>query len=109
MAALFADLSERSRQRAKNRRAHRADERHRVFALCDAIQIAIAKEQHDRVSVLLEQMRVIVESALARRTGLVPARGEQRDPRRACGRPSAASSRSEAGPLPSGATTAGNG
>jgi len=70
MAALFADLSERSRQQSKNRRAYRADERHRVLALCDAIQIAIAKEQRDRVSILLEEMRVIVESALARRAGV---------------------------------------
>jgi hypothetical protein len=70
MAALFADVSERSRQRSRNSRTYRANERQRVFALCDAIQIAIAEGQRDRVSTLLNELRVIVDSGLARRTGV---------------------------------------
>ena len=70
MAALFADLSERCRRQSRNSRAYKAAERDRVFALCDAIQVAVARGQHDQVSVLLEEMRGIVEPALARRTGV---------------------------------------
>jgi hypothetical protein len=67
--ALFADLAEVSRQRRADGLAHRASERRRVLALCDAIQVAHANGQHLRVSVLLKEMNVIVSSALARRRG----------------------------------------
>jgi len=69
MKALFADLSERTRQHRQDVAAHRANERRRVLALCDAIQIAIANEQPDRVDMLLTEMRRIVDAALARRPG----------------------------------------
>jgi len=67
MKALFADLSEHTRKWREDRRAYGANERQQVLALCDAIQVAIAKGQHDRVSMLLKEMHAIVESALARR------------------------------------------
>lgn len=66
MKALFADLSERTRQLRENSRVYRANERRQVLTLCDAIHVAIATGQHERVSVLLEEMRAIVNSTLAR-------------------------------------------
>jgi len=70
MKALFADLSEQTRRWRDHSRACRANERRQVLALCDAIQVAIAKGQHDRVSMLLREMHAIVEPALARRNGV---------------------------------------
>lgn len=67
MRALFANLSEHNRQRQRDVRAYKVRERRRVLALCDAIQIAVAKDQRDRASVLLEEMHAIVDAALARR------------------------------------------
>jgi len=67
MKALFADLSERARQRRRDIDAYRVNERRQVLALCDAVQIAIATRQHDRASALLQQMHAIVDSAIARR------------------------------------------
>jgi hypothetical protein len=69
MKALFADISERSRQRLKDAEAWRSDERRQLHALCDAVQIALANGEHDRVNLLLEEMRTIVDAALARRNG----------------------------------------
>jgi hypothetical protein len=68
MKALFADLSERIRQRDRDIHAYKARERRQVLALCDAVQIAVAEGQHDRVNVLLKEMHVIVDAALARRS-----------------------------------------
>jgi hypothetical protein len=65
--ALFADLAEVTRQQRAEGLAYGASERRRVLALCDAIQVAVANKQRDRVSVLLKEMDVIVSSALARR------------------------------------------
>ena len=76
MKALFADLFERTRQRRADSRAHSANERRQVIALFDAIQVAIAKGQHDRVSMLLKEMHAVVRSALARRNR-VPRRTER--------------------------------
>jgi hypothetical protein len=67
MKALFADLSEVTRQRRADSLADRANERRQVLALCDAVQVALANEQHDRVGILLKEMRSIVDPALARR------------------------------------------
>ena len=67
MKALFSDLSAHTRTWRERGRAYRANERQHVLALFDAIQVAITKGQHDRVSMLLSEMRTIVESALARR------------------------------------------
>ena len=53
----------------KDRYAYRVSERRRVLALFDAIQIAIANRQHDRVRALLDEMHHVVEVALARRRG----------------------------------------
>jgi hypothetical protein len=72
MKALFADSSERDRQRNKNISACKATERRQVLALCDAIQIALVRGQHDRTNMLLKEMHVIVDSALARRRGTPP-------------------------------------
>ena len=69
MKALFADLSERARQRHRDIYAYKAHERRQVLALCDAIQIAVAKGQHDRANMLLKEMQAIVDTALARRHG----------------------------------------
>jgi len=71
MKALFADLSERARQRSKDIYAYKANERRQVLALCDAIQIAVAKAQHDRANMLLKEMHAIVDSALTRRSGVL--------------------------------------
>jgi hypothetical protein len=68
MKALFADLSERARQRNMDIHAYKASERQQVHALFDAIQVAVAKGQHDRASMLLKEMHAIVGSALARRS-----------------------------------------
>ena len=68
MKSLFANLAEQTRQRNKDFSAHRTHERQRVLALCDAVQIAVAKGQHDRVSMLLKEMHAIVDLALARRS-----------------------------------------
>jgi hypothetical protein len=65
--ARFSDISEHTRTWREQGRAYRADERRQVLALFDAIQVAVTKGQHDRVSMLLREMRTIVESALARR------------------------------------------
>lgn len=67
MKALFADLSETTRQRRADSVAYRANERRQVLALCDAVQVALANQQHDRVSILLREMHSIVDPALARR------------------------------------------
>ncbi len=67
MRALFADISERARQHHKDADAYRRNERRQVFALFDAVQIAVAKGQHDRVNLLLEEMHAIVDAAIARR------------------------------------------
>ena len=67
MKALFADLSERTRQWNNDMAAYKVRERQQVLALCDAIQIAIATGQCGRVAVLLKEMHAIVDSALARR------------------------------------------
>ena len=67
MKARFADLAEVTRQRRAGFVAYRANERRRVMALCDAVQVALANHQHDRVDTLLEEMHAIVSSALARR------------------------------------------
>jgi hypothetical protein len=67
MKALFADISERTRQHHKDAEAYKTSERRQVLALFDAIQIAIAKRHDDRVSLLLEEMHAIVDAALARR------------------------------------------
>lgn len=69
MKALFADLSERVRQRNRDMNAYKAHERRQVRALFDAVQIAVAKGQHDRVDTLLKEMHAIVDPALARRRG----------------------------------------
>jgi hypothetical protein len=70
MKALFADLAERDRQYRWDFAAHHANERRRVLALCDAIQIAVANGQHDRANMLLTEMHGIVDAALARRHGI---------------------------------------
>jgi hypothetical protein len=70
MKALFADLSARARQRHRDINAYRANERRLVLALCDAIQVAVAAGQHDRAHILLKEMQAIVDSALARRSGV---------------------------------------
>jgi len=69
MKALFADISERTRQRNKDVSAYKTHERQQVLALCDAVQIAVARGQQDRVNLLLREMHAIVDSALARRSG----------------------------------------
>ena len=68
MKALFADISEQERRRRRDADAFRKDERRRVSALYDAIQIALAKGDHDRVNLLLGEMHMIVNAASARRT-----------------------------------------
>jgi hypothetical protein len=65
--ALFADLAERSREQRAHNRACLAYERTQVLALFDAVQVAFAQGQHDRVGVLLKQMDAIVSPVLARR------------------------------------------
>lgn len=67
MKALFADLSERTRQQHQAFSAYKAHERQQVLALFDAIQIAVANEQHDQVDTLLKEMHAIVDPALPRR------------------------------------------
>ncbi len=67
MRALFADLAEVTRQRRTDFAAYRANERRQVMALCDAIQVALANQQHDRVNYLLKDLQAIVGAALARR------------------------------------------
>jgi hypothetical protein len=78
MSALFADLAERTRQRSKDIRADKENQRRQVLALCDAIQIAVAKGQHDRANVLLKEMHAIVDSTLARRNEVPPRIGHER-------------------------------
>ena len=63
MKAQFADLSDRTRQWDEQRRAYRRDERRRVWALCDAIQIASASGQHDQVGLLLKEMHALIDGA----------------------------------------------
>ncbi len=70
MKALFADLSERVRQRSRDIDAYKAHERRQVLALCDAVQIAVANGQDDRVNMLLKEMHALVDAALARRSGM---------------------------------------
>jgi hypothetical protein len=70
MKALFADLSERARQRNRDINAYKAHERLQVLALFEAVQIAVAKGQHDRVDTLLQEMHAIVDVALAKRRGI---------------------------------------
>jgi hypothetical protein len=67
MKALFADLSERTRQHRQDASAYHANEPRRVLALCDAIQIAVANGQHDQADSLLKEMHLIVDAALERR------------------------------------------
>jgi hypothetical protein len=67
MKALFADLAERSRQQRAHSHAYLADERTQVLALFDVVQVALAKGQDDQVSILLRQMRSIVDPVVARR------------------------------------------
>jgi hypothetical protein len=62
MKALFADLSEQDRQRKQDIHAHKATERRQVLVLCDAIQVAVARGQHDRANTLLQEMHAIVDS-----------------------------------------------
>jgi hypothetical protein len=69
MKALFADLSERVRQSNRDTNAHKAHARRQLRALFDAVQIAVATGQHDRVDTLLKEMHAIVHPALARRRG----------------------------------------
>jgi hypothetical protein len=79
MKALFADLSARERERHQYWVAHHRDERRRVLALCDAVQISVANGQHDRATMLLAEMHRIVDVALGRRRGIrtrVTARSE---------------------------------
>jgi hypothetical protein len=52
---------------------HDTHDRRRVLALFDAVQIAVAKGQHDRADTLLKEMHAIVAQALAERRG-TPAR-----------------------------------
>ena len=68
MKALFADISEQARQRRKDADAFRRDERRQVFALYDAVQIALAKGDNDRMNLLLEEMHTLVDAVLARRS-----------------------------------------
>ena len=68
MKALFADISEQERRRRKDADAFRSDERRRVSALYDAIQIALAKGDHPCVNRLLFEMHAIVNAAFARRS-----------------------------------------
>ena len=70
MKAVFADLSERTRQRNKDISGYKRNERRQVLALCDAVQIAVAEGQQDRAEGLLKEMHAIVDSALARRSGV---------------------------------------
>jgi hypothetical protein len=67
MKALFADLSERTRQRRRDIDACKASERRHVLALCDAVQVAVATGQHNQANRLLNEMHAVVDSALARR------------------------------------------
>lgn len=67
MRALFADISERERQHQRNRNAYRNDERRQVLALFDAIQIAVAGGEADRATMLLRDIRAIVDASLVRR------------------------------------------
>jgi hypothetical protein len=67
MKALFADISEQTRQRNRDISDYKTRERRQVLALCDAVRIAVANGQHDRVGMLLKRMHAIVEPALARR------------------------------------------
>ena len=70
MKALFADLSERTRQRDRDITAYKTHERRQVLALCDAVQIAVSTGQHDRVDMLLKEMHAVVDAALARRSAV---------------------------------------
>jgi hypothetical protein len=70
MNALFADISERTRQRKTDISAYRTRERQQVLVLCDAVQIAVAKGQHCQANMLLKKVHAIVDSALARRSGM---------------------------------------
>jgi hypothetical protein len=65
--ALFADLSEHTRTWRAHRYSDSVNERRHVLALFDAVQVAITERQHEQVDVLLREMQVVVESALARR------------------------------------------
>ena len=72
MKALFADLSERTRQRRRDIDACKSSERRHVLALCDAVQVAVATGQRDQANILLKEMHAIVDSALARRSRVPP-------------------------------------
>ena len=67
MKALFASLSEDARIWRARKHSDRVNERRQVLALFDAIQVAIAERKQDRASMLLQELHVIVGSALARR------------------------------------------
>jgi RNA 3'-terminal phosphate cyclase len=66
MQARFAHLAEQTR-RWERGRTEQVRERCKVHALCDAIQVAVANRQHDKVNSLLQEMHSIVASALVRR------------------------------------------
>jgi hypothetical protein len=63
---LFADRSERARQQRSDARIP-VNERRRVVAVCDAIQLALVKGQLDRTNMMLKEMHAVVERALADR------------------------------------------
>jgi hypothetical protein len=67
MKALLADLSDPARQRSRDINAYTAHERRQLLALFDAVQIAVANGQPDRVDTLLKEMHGVVDPALARR------------------------------------------
>lgn len=67
MRAMFANLVELTRQQDRDFRVQAGHERRRVLALCDAVQIAVARGQRDRAAALLGEMRSLVEPVLARR------------------------------------------
>jgi hypothetical protein len=69
MRAVFANLSELTRQHNRDFHSRARFERLQVLALCDAVQIAVARGQHDRATALLTEMRSLVEPVLAKRAG----------------------------------------
>ena len=78
MKARFADFSERVRQPDRDIDTYKTRERRQVLALCDAVQLAVAKGQQDRVNTLLMEMHAIVDAALVRRRGVRAGRSHER-------------------------------
>jgi RNA 3'-terminal phosphate cyclase len=72
--ARFTRLAEQT-TRWERGRTEQVRERCKVHALCDAIQVAVANRQHDKVNSLLQEMHSIVASALVRRRREVATRG----------------------------------